>query len=93
MIHSMKDLREVSPEERHHYMRCGECEEWFDMRDLAAVVDHQHLPEQTFSQGCFGYTQEEGLRNEYYVKVNGRMITLRLRRPKNGWPKDMWGEL
>lgn len=38
----MKDLDKIPDKEREHFMRCPKCEEWFDMRDLSQVFEHEH---------------------------------------------------
>lgn len=47
----MKNLSTVAEYERHHYIRCELCGEYFDCRDLSQVFEHEHenLPQPTFT--------------------------------------------
>jgi hypothetical protein len=36
------DADGVAETEADHFMKCPVCEQWFDMRDLAQVVEHAH---------------------------------------------------
>jgi hypothetical protein len=48
-----KHLESLSLQERKHYLACPHCGELFDMRDLLAVLQHQHhsapVPPMTWS--------------------------------------------
>ena len=35
-----EDVKYLNKEERRHYMRCTDCGEYFDMRNLQEVFDH-----------------------------------------------------
>jgi hypothetical protein len=32
----------VADNEADHFMKCPACSQWFDMRDLAQIVEHMH---------------------------------------------------
>jgi uncharacterized C2H2 Zn-finger protein len=36
------DADGVAENEADHFMKCPACSQWFDMRDLAQVVEHIH---------------------------------------------------
>jgi hypothetical protein len=36
------DADGVAENEADHFIRCPACSQWFDMRDLAQVVEHIH---------------------------------------------------
>ena len=44
-----EDYETLSPEEKIHFLRCSECGEWFDCRQLDEVffhcVDHHDRPD------------------------------------------------
>jgi len=46
----MKNLSLIAEHERHYYIRCELCNEYFDCRDLSQVFDHVHknLPDPVF---------------------------------------------
>ncbi|GAB4093388.1 hypothetical protein [Flaviaesturariibacter terrae] len=50
------DNKNQIPENRRHQLRCPECGELFDMRDLLAVLQHQHqeapVPRITYSRAA-----------------------------------------
>jgi hypothetical protein len=45
------DADGVSENEADHFMKCPACSQWFDMRDLAQVVEHVHDAEIEFLEG------------------------------------------
>lgn len=36
------EYKKLSIQERDHFMRCETCGEWFDMRNLEEVIEHEH---------------------------------------------------
>jgi len=71
----MKRLSEIPESEREHFIQCSVCESYFDMRDLGAVVDHEHwlAPVET----SFSHSKKLGKEGEVYVRGRQRMVTLR----------------
>lgn len=73
-INSME--KEQTNREEEHLMRCPDCGENFDMRDLVAVFDHQHWIQEK-PPVHFSHVTRQGEPNEVYVKVREKMVTLR----------------
>jgi hypothetical protein len=71
----MTRLSEIPREDQEHYMKCSVCDDYFDMRDLAEVVHHQHWPEP--AEVRFSHAVKKGKESEVYIKIKRRMITLR----------------
>ena len=67
---------EMNQEQREHLMKCPVCAEWFDLRDLTMVFEHEHWMEQkpTIS---FSHAKLVGRENEVYIKVGKKMITMK----------------
>jgi hypothetical protein len=72
----MNIRNQIEQKESEHFMKCPVCEEWFDMRDLALVFEHEHwLKEKpAFS---FSHVKMVGKDNEVYIKVGRKMITMK----------------
>ena len=63
-------------EDSDHYMRCPGCEDWFDMRDLEQVMEHEHwLVVKPVIQ--FSHVKKIGNQAETFIKVNSKMVTLK----------------
>lgn len=43
---SQTNYDEASPDDKAHFMRCGECGEWIDKRDLDEIFSHETDHEQ-----------------------------------------------
>jgi hypothetical protein len=77
----MNKPEEIKESDREHFMQCSSCEEWFDMRDLGQVLDHEHwLTEKPPIH--FSHVKKKGKLDEVYIKRNGRIITLKSGKPK-----------
>lgn len=61
---------------QEHFTKC-ECGEWIDMRDLGAVIDHEHWM-QDKPAVSFSHVKKKGKENEVYIKAGERVITLKL---------------
>ena len=72
----MKDLERIDEKEKEHFMKCEACHQWFDMRDLSAVFDHEHWMKEK-PEVSFSHAKKKGAENEVYVKMRDKMITLR----------------
>jgi uncharacterized C2H2 Zn-finger protein len=59
-----------------HFMRCPDCGDVFDMRDLKAVFDHEHWMAEKLNVS-FSHVKKLGRENEVYVKAGARMVTLK----------------
>lgn len=71
----MKDLLNVPNRDREHYMKCPICERYFDMRDLAQVIGHEHWPETP--PVTFSHSVKAGRESEVHVPTKRGMVTLR----------------
>jgi hypothetical protein len=45
LMNPEKHIPELPQEDRQHYLHCPHCGNFFDMRDLMAVLLHQHQAE------------------------------------------------
>jgi hypothetical protein len=50
MIARGVDVDGIAATEADHFMKCPSCGEWFDMRDLAQVLEHVHDQEIEISE-------------------------------------------
>ena len=75
----MKQQEKDKVERSKHHLQCPDCLHWFDMRDLEAVIKHQHWVEQKPADVSFSHVRELGNEKEFFVKRAGKMITRRLR--------------
>jgi hypothetical protein len=51
MIKPGDDADGIAQTEADHFMKCPDCGQWFDMRDLAQVLAHVHGAEIEISEG------------------------------------------
>lgn len=72
---SMKDFLNVPDRDREHFMKCPTCECYFDMRDLAQVVEHEHWDETPAV--TFSHSVKVGKESEVHVPTKRGMVTLR----------------
>jgi len=56
------DFSALPPREKQHFMRCPECGEWFDKRDLDAVFFHctDHVQRPDIPYGGCSWPGKEG---------------------------------
>jgi hypothetical protein len=66
------DADGVAEKEADNFMKCPACSQWFDMRDLAQVVEHIHDSE--IEEGACGSLM--GLRGAEPAGVNRRDYNL-----------------
>ena len=73
----MKHVSDVPESEREHFTKCSVCEANFDMRDLGAVVEHEHwsVPVEV----RFSHSVKKGKGGEVYMRGKRGMVTLRLK--------------
>ncbi|RZK10290.1 MAG: hypothetical protein EOO46_11220 [Flavobacterium sp.] len=72
----MKSEKDIGQKEKEHFSKCSVCHEWFDMRDLSNVFEHEHwLKEKPVLP--FSHVKMVGRENEVYIKVGEKMITMR----------------
>jgi hypothetical protein len=84
----MQEQEHRDREKGEHYQECPVCHRRFDMRDLAAVLEHEHLPVQ-WPKVSFSHVRKKGLEGTYYVKGRKGFLTLK-EIHKNSGP--MWGK-
>ena len=66
----------LEKKEREHFMKCPDCGHWFDMRDLAEVISHEHwMPQKP--EISFSHVKMVGKENEVYIKFGNRLVTMR----------------
>jgi uncharacterized C2H2 Zn-finger protein len=71
----MNSLSEVPAKDHEHYTKCPTCENYFDMRDLQQVVDHQHWLEAPTA--TFSHSTKWGKHGEVYINGKRGMVTLK----------------
>jgi hypothetical protein len=72
----MNQKSECNEKEREHFMKCPMCSDWFDMRDLTEVFEHEHWLEEKPS-ASFSHVKMIGRENEVYLKVGNTMVTMK----------------
>lgn len=72
----MELANHLNQKDKEHFMKCPVCAEWFDMRDLTNVFEHEHWLEEkpAFS---FSHSKIVGRDSEVYIKVGRKMITMK----------------
>ncbi|HEY0041741.1 MAG TPA: hypothetical protein VGB71_13810 [Flavisolibacter sp.] len=71
--------QQATSNRNEHYMQCPDCDEWFDMRDLEAVFNHEHWIHEKIGVR-FSHVKKLGRENEVYIKAGNKMITLKVQK-------------
>ena len=72
----MEMRRQLDEKEKNHFMKCPVCSDWFDMRDLTEVFQHEHWLEEKPS-ASFSHVKLIGRDNEVYVKFGNKIVTMK----------------
>jgi hypothetical protein len=77
----MKNLQTIAIKEREHFMQCGICKDWFDMRNLNEVLSHEHKPCKV-PYLLYSHVSKKGKDGEVYLPRHEGMLTVRIRHKK-----------
>ena len=72
----MEMRSQLDEKEEKHFMKCPVCSDWFDMRDLTEVFQHEHWLEEKPS-ASFSHVKLIGQDNEVYVKFGNKIVTMK----------------